>query len=510
MNAEGSLTGPPQSAATLKAEKTDSGSQELVHERDEDASSKSDRPAKRRKQNGRGRDRFKDGEGRAPKRTGRKGLANHETQPLPEIHYYFEKGLRKVEPYPYEYRTYVKGRWMNRSLIETFEKEFQDKSSEYYRGAILSGKITINGQRIEPEYKPRNGDVMVHSIHRHEPPVTADPLEIVHEDDDLLVVNKPSSIPIHPSGRYHHNTMLHILRSPEFGYSNLFPVNRLDRLTSGICFVARNKETAQRLASEFAERTADKTYLCRVRGEFPATQVVCKEPILTVSHKLGINVVSPEGKECSTVFDRLSYNGRTSVVQCKPYSGRTHQIRVHLQYLGYPVANDPIYCCDIWGQTMGKGGVEKEGYEKVIEKLTPHAFPQHKHRVPAAVGTENIGSSADATANGVTAVEDPSTQTSEDVIQKDEPAVEAFTPAKIEGCEECALRRMDPKPEQLRIWLHSWKCQFEGGEEEHATKMPEWAEANYDGDKVLEERFWKFGGKWDGLAAGVVIDDGSA
>ncbi|KAJ3159259.1 RNA pseudouridylate synthase domain containing protein 2 [Geranomyces michiganensis] len=491
--------------ATLLAEKANRGSQELLHERDEDTT-KSERPAKRRK-NGRGRDILVEGEERAPRRTGRKGLANHESQPLPDIHYYFEKGLRKVEPYPFEYRTYVKGRWMGRPLIETFEKEFQDKSSEYYRGAIISGKITINGQRVQPEYKPKNGDVMVHSIHRHEPPVTADPLEIVHKDDDLLVVNKPSSIPIHPTGRYHHNTMLHILRSPEFGFNNLHPVNRLDRLTSGVCFVALNKETAQRLASKFAERTADKTYLCRVRGEFPTAQVVCKEPMLTVSHKLGINVVSPEGKECSTVFDRLSYNGRTSVVQCKPYSGRTHQIRVHLQFLGYPIANDPLYCCDIWGQTMGKGGVEKEGYEKVIEKLTPHAFPQHKHQVPpTASASKATDSAADAFKKGATA--GPSASSTGDAAEQSPAA--AFVPAKVEGCEECAVRRMDPIPEQLRIWLHSWKCKFEGDEEEHATKMPDWAEADYDGDNVLEERFWKFGGKWDGLAAGVVLDDAGA
>ncbi|KND01530.1 RluA family pseudouridine synthase [Spizellomyces punctatus DAOM BR117] len=415
---------------------------------------------------------------------GRKAFLSHEGQPLPDVEYYFEKGLRKVKPYKFVYQTYAKGRWQGRPIIEVFAKEFQDKPRDYYEKAICTGKILINNERISLDYVLRNGDLLSHSIHRHEPPISDQTVEIVYSDTDMLVVNKPSSIPIHPTGRYHHNTILHILRSPEFNYSNLFPVNRLDRLTSGLCLIARNKKRSQELMVEFQQRNVEKTYLCRVRGEFPTEEIICEEPILTVSHKLGVNTVSPEGKECKTIFKRWSYNGLTSVVECKPLTGRTHQIRVHLQYLGYPIANDPIYCCDIWGPSLGKGGIEKGQLDSVLKELTPHAYPQdvQDHTDSALITVGQLQSDAE---------EASSNQQIADTLEAD--------------CSECLIQRMDPIPEQLQIWLHSWKCEWDRGKYE--TPIPNWADPDFDGDKKLIDRFWKHGGKWDGLACGVLVEE---
>lgn len=75
-----------------------------------------------------------------------------------------------------------------------------------------------------------------------------------------------------------------------------------------------------------------------------------------MSYKIGVCKVSPKGKDCITVFQKLGYNGSTSIVLCKPKTGRMHQIRVHLQYLGYPVVNDPLYNHDVFGPMKGKGG----------------------------------------------------------------------------------------------------------------------------------------------------------
>ena len=96
--------------------------------------------------------------------------------------------------------------------------------------------------------------------------------------------------------------------------------------------------------------------MCRVEGEFPEEEVVCQEPIEVVSYKIGVCKVSEKGKDCLTRFKRLSYNGKSSVVLCKPQTGRMHQIRVHLQYLGYPVVNDPLYNHVVFGPQKGKGG----------------------------------------------------------------------------------------------------------------------------------------------------------
>ncbi|KAJ3011153.1 RNA pseudouridylate synthase domain containing protein 2 [Thoreauomyces humboldtii] len=407
------------------------------------------------------------------KQKGRKDFANHEAKQLPDVQYYFENGLRKVRPYEFEYRTYVKGRWLGRPIIETFAQEFQDKPREYYEKAIELGRIRINENIVTGAYCPRSGDVLTHVMHRHEPPVTADPLQIVFKDENVLVVNKPSSIPIHPTGRYHHNTMLHILRSPEFGFSDLSPANRLDRLTSGLCLVGRNRESTANLAKEFQDRTVEKTYLCRVRGDGETT---CEEPILTISVKLGVNVVSPEGKPCRSVFKKQSYNGLTSVVECKPYSGRTHQLRVHLQWLGHPIANDPIYGSEIaWGPEVGKGGLASGSISDVLAKLTPTDEQRSVASEPAAPA-------------------DPPVPVTNDIMP-------------FPDCEECTIRRVDPLPEQLTIWLHSWRYAFSEGEgSSYETPVPSWAEEGFEGDKVLVERFWKHGGRWDGRGVGSILE----
>lgn len=110
-----------------------------------------------------------------------------------------------------------------------------------------------------------------------------------------------------------------------------------------------------------------------MEGEFPEEEVVCSEPIEVVSYKIGVCKVSEKGKDCITRFKRLSYNGKSSVVLCKPQTGRMHQIRVHLQYLGYPVVNDPLYNHVVFGPQKGKGGnIEKTDEELVRDLISIH------------------------------------------------------------------------------------------------------------------------------------------
>lgn len=109
---------------------------------------------------------------------------------------------------------------------------------------------------------------------------------------------------------------------------------------------------------QIRNRQVQKEYVCRVDGQFPDEEIECQEPIEVVSYKIGVCKVSSKGKDCSTVFKRLGFNpnNNTSVVLCKPKTGRMHQIRVHLQYLGYPVVNDPLYNHPVFGPLRGKSG----------------------------------------------------------------------------------------------------------------------------------------------------------
>ncbi|KAI9335436.1 RNA pseudouridylate synthase domain-containing protein 2 [Zopfochytrium polystomum] len=408
--------------------------------------------------------------------------------------FYFEGGLRKVKPYWYVHQTHAKGRWIGKTVLDLFSVEFQDQSPAYYKRAIESGKICINGKKVGVDYIVRNGNLVCHSMHRHEPPVSAKPIRVVHQSADLLVVDKPASIPVHPSGRYHHNTVTGILTSAEHGFKAVFPANRLDRLTSGILLLALEKSKAAALTEEMVAKDVRKTYLCRVKGEFPTGTISCSEPIYTTSHKLGINMVSPKGKPCQTEFLRLSYNGRTSVVQCTPVTGRTHQIRVHLQYLGFPIANDPLYCCaNVWGPDLGKGGVSDDVAAEVLQRIRSSVFP---------FSDQSDGDAPSAPARTPASGPVSTSEGAGDLLLAAVPS--AAVPSAVEGgsalsvsdfpCPECQIRRPDPTVEQMEIYLHSWK--YSGPNWAFETPMPEFAREDFDGDRIVEERFWKAGGRW--------------
>lgn len=139
---------------------------------------------------------------------------------LSETDYYFENGLRKVYPYNYEYTAHAKGRWFGSSLVEIYSKEFQNFTVERCLKAIEDGTLLINGKRPNADHIIKNGDLIINKIHRHELAVTAESPAILVNDEEYLVVDKPASIPIHPCGRYRHNSLIYIL-AKECGFCNL-------------------------------------------------------------------------------------------------------------------------------------------------------------------------------------------------------------------------------------------------------------------------------------------------
>ncbi|KAF8885998.1 tRNA-pseudouridine synthase [Infundibulicybe gibba] len=304
-------------------------------------------------------------------------------------------GLKKIAPYWYPYTTMAKLRWLGRELLEVVSTEFRDRSMEYYRYALESGVTTINGRIAKPDTIIENGDRIENVVHRHEPPVTSTPVKVLHHDveREFIIVDKPGSIPVHASGRYFRNTLVEILVN-DFGYTKVYTVNRLDRLTSGLMILPLSAERARELTSEFVAGTVRKEYVARCRGRFPSEEVVCEEPLLTVDRQMGLNIVHPEGKPAKTIFNCIRYDANTdsSVVRCRPLTGRSHQIRVHLQYLGYPIANDPVYSeTKIWGDNLGKGGIDVTPSE---ERAAPSPPPHLKSDVDAIGNPESLTKTA--------------------------------------------------------------------------------------------------------------------
>lgn len=296
-------------------------------------------------------------------------------------------GLKKIAPYWYAYTTMAKERWMGREVLEMVSTEFRDRSMEYYRFALESGVTTINDKVAKPDTIIQNGDRIENVVHRHEPPVTSTPVKVLLHDKEreFIVVDKPGSIPVHPAGRFNRNSLQMILQD-DFGYDKVYPTNRLDRLTSGLMIIPLSSSRARQLADEFVENTVRKVYVARCSGRFPPEETIVDEPLLTVDRQMGLNIVHPEGKTAKTIFNLIRYDpiSESSVVRCQPVTGRSHQIRVHLQYLGYPIANDPIYSEKrIWGTTLGKGGIDVVPSD---ERSAPAPPPHLAHSVSEGGG----------------------------------------------------------------------------------------------------------------------------
>ncbi|KAJ6667305.1 hypothetical protein lerEdw1_017283 [Lerista edwardsae] len=448
-----------------------------------------------------------------------------------ETSYYFEGGLRKVRPYYFDFQTYCKGRWVGRSLLHVFGTEFRAQPLEYYRAAGEAGRLRLNEQPVRDlsvvlkatalraksvGYELnmvilcclQNNDFLRNTVHRHEPPVTAQTIEFLEENDEVVVVDKPSSLPVHPCGRFRHNTVIFIL-GKEHNLKELHTVHRLDRLTSGVLMFAKSAEVSKRIDEQVRQRQLEKEYVCRVVGEFPENEVTCEEPILVVSYKVGVCRVDPKGKLCKTVFQRLSYNGKTSVVKCFPYTGRTHQIRVHLQFLGHPIINDPIYNTDAWGPAKGKGGnIDKTDEELLRSLVEVHLSKQSLGLLDIAEeDLKTLAGDQEQDAPGncakpllVTPVsadscsaEEPQDTSESDISacsQNSAPQSQVHKAKSREAssskrqderdplCEECKIVRPDPSPKDLVMYLHALR--YKGAEFEYCSKMPAWAQDNWE------------------------------
>ncbi|KAM6392649.1 pseudouridylate synthase RPUSD2 [Pluvialis apricaria] len=434
-----------------------------------------------------------------------------------ETSYYFEGGLRKVRPYYFDFRTYCKGRWVGRSLLHVFSTEFRAQPLAYYRAAARAGRLRLNEEPVRDlDIVLKNNDFLRNTVHRHEPPVTAQPIQILVEDDEVVVVDKPSSLPVHPCGRFRHNTVIFIL-GKEHDLKELHTIHRLDRMTSGVLMFAKTVEVSKRIDEQVRERQLEKEYVCRVVGEFPEHEVVCEEPILVVSYKVGVCRVDPKGKFCKTIFQRLSYNGKTSVVKCLPRTGRTHQIRVHLQYLGHPIVNDPIYNMEAWGPDRGKGGkIDKTDEELLKALVEEHRSKQSldvlgisEEDLSSNVENKDCGNSSDcaksAQADPVHESSCPAEDTKDpagndvaacplnsdsslEMLEKnkelcscenqDGQTGEKCSEEKDPLCVECKMTRRDPSPKELVMYLHALR--YKGAEFEYCSKMPEWAMEDWE------------------------------
>ncbi len=199
----------------------------------------------------------------------------------------------------------------------------------------------------------KHRDVVSHLMHRHEPPVLSEPVTIIEETDSYVAVNKPASIPVHPTGRYRANSLIELLAHEHPRLAKLYPSNRLDRLTSGIMVLGKTSEAANRFSKMIqSEGAMRKEYVALVHGRFPADPVIVDKPIVVLGRHGGgvcrVDELHPFSKPSVSEFRVLWFDEarNVSLVQCVPRTGRTHQLRVHLDHLGHGIVGDPLYGAD--------------------------------------------------------------------------------------------------------------------------------------------------------------------
>jgi len=288
-----------------------------------------------------------------------------------KISFHVENGIRHLAPYWSAYTARTKGRWIGRTIVDVFQQEFLAYNPKYAVAALRLGRILLNGRQVTMlDQRLRDGDVIAHVHHRHEHSVLDRPIKIISDTENMLVVNKPSSMPVHACGQYKVNTILGLLWKLH-GISGLRVLHRLDRVTSGVLMFSKNLETDVEIKELIKSGQWKKEYVCKVSGKFPDGKHVCEQKIDNLVVTIGIQQVRDDGKDCKSTFQRIWYDPTNdeSLVLCQIESGRTHQIRVHLQFLGYPIINDNIYNSDVWGLGRGKDAEYGKPVEQLVEDL---------------------------------------------------------------------------------------------------------------------------------------------
>lgn len=246
---------------------------------------------------------------------------------------------------------------------------YDNKSRAYFQFLIDNDSVLLNGKKVKKRIMPKSGDeIEIFFILTKETPLTPEniPLDIIYEDDDIIAINKPPHMVVHPapghwSGTFV-NALLYHCKHLSAESNDLRPgiVHRLDKETSGILLAAKNKDAHRILIEQFSSRKIHKQYLAICFGTPKPQQIslpIGRHPI-----KRKEMTIRESGKEAVTDITTLNHKDDISLVLAKPKTGRTHQVRVHLKQINTPIIGDKVY------------GNSKVNKKMKIERQLLHAY----------------------------------------------------------------------------------------------------------------------------------------
>lgn len=274
---------------------------------------------------------------------------------------------------------------VDKFLVDRMEKTSRNRIQQ----AADAGCLIVNGKAVKPSYKVKPEDVIsiVMDRPRYEFEIIAEdiPLNIVYEDADVLVVDKPAGLVVHPGHGNYRGTLVnalawHFRDNPDYDINDprMGLVHRIDKDTSGLLVVAKTPEAKTSLGEQFFNKTTRREYVAVIWGEFPEKKgTITGDIARNPRNKLQMAVMEEPGigKHAVTHYEEIESFGYVSVVKCRLETGRTHQIRVHMKYKGHPLFNDSRYGGDeiLRGTTFAKYRQFVENCKAICPRQALHA-----------------------------------------------------------------------------------------------------------------------------------------
>lgn len=263
----------------------------------------------------------------------------------------FEKKIKRITsplpgsiPQTVIYKLSVKLRNDGLTIIELYSKAFPLIKIDVWLQKIKLGLLTVNGDTCEPKLILKAGWMTENIVHNKTEPNVSNTIKLIFEDDDLIVLDKPSPLPMHPSGRFNRNSLTEILKLA-FPEREFKIVHRLDANTTGVILLAKNTKSANSISQQFQSNSIKKEYIALVEGILLEDSQVITEKIGTDKTSSGGRLLSESGQISETkitVIKRDTSSNQT-LLKVEPKNGRTNQIRLHLTSINHPIVGDHGY-----------------------------------------------------------------------------------------------------------------------------------------------------------------------